>query len=609
MNTKTNINLGSARSNPACALPEATPVVRGQGASLPAALGDASLQSIAGIAVFARGLRYASDDRCVAVREGDAASEWLVEGGETYRVTLELQPGVLRGSCTCPHAEEVAMCKHVVAAAVAWRALLAGSTVAAPAAEADPVRAFLESRPAAELAGRLVAWAARDRTLAAELKAWRAREQAGADPSAWKEAINAALRKTRSFYGVADSGAYARQGHELVPLLQALVRRDTASAREACVLALRRIFQVSEQADDSNGTIGDLLHAVHAVLLDALRADPPTGAAAQRWLRTWVVLQERDPWGLWDDQAMIDAAGPAVLALYSRHVAREWEDWLARHRQGGETDADDGDGKRWQLRSRYLADRRHAGDSDAVLAALRADLRGAHEVVELAGELQALGREREALQALEQGARAFRGDWRIEEALLAAYERDGCLAECLAIRRAQLERRPDVAHYAAALKAAAAAGRDPDAYRLELHRWAEQAEAPKSPARREAWRRNEPVGCDVTVRVQWLLHDGRPEEALALLSQAGHLASEAAVRSVALAVRSRDWRAADALFRQLVEARMRRAQTPYREELELAREWLVTLPAGEAAQRLEWLRGSYRAKRNFVAGLQELAPR
>lgn len=578
-------------------------MAQGGRASVPAALSDAALQRLAGSAVFARGEVYARDRRCVAAREGDSASEWLVHGSATYRVSLQLEGDGLDAECDCPYAGDEGFCKHMVAAALIWRERLGGA-----AAAPDAMLAFLQERPAAELAQRLVAWAGRDRALAAELKAWRAEHQ-GFDPAAWREAIDAALRQTRSFYDVPASGAYARQGATVLPLLRALVRHDPAVAREACVLALRRVFAVGEQADDSNGSIGSLLHEVHAVLLGALRAAPPAEPGAQRWLRTWLALQERDPWGLWNDEGMLDAAGPQVRAHYTRHVTREWEDWLSRRRAGGAADGGAWDARRWLVRSRYLADRRRHGDTEAVLAALRADLRSGNEAVELAAQLQALGREREALQALEHGARTFPGDWRIEEALLAAYERDGCHADALAIRRAQLERNPDTAHYAAALQAAEAAGHDREAYRQELHRWAEARETEPPPALGSFWRRQEACGNHVTVRVRWLLHDGRPLEALALARQEGRRVGEDAWHALALALRGCDVPAADGLFRQLVETRMRRAQSPYAEELVLVGEWLEALPQGEAAERLASLRAAYRAKRNFVAGLERLAAR
>lgn len=65
---------------------------------------------------------------------------------------------------------------------------------------------------------------------------------------------------------------------------------------------------------------------------------------------------------------------------------------------------------------------------------------------------------------------------------------------------------------------------------------------------------------------------------------------------------------AEILERALL-AHMRRAQSPYREALALAGQWLGLLAAPEARERLAWLQAEYRVKRNFVAGLEALRPR
>jgi uncharacterized Zn finger protein len=560
-------------------------------------LSEAWLRRLAGVAVFDRGRRYADAGRCRLLREGDAQSEWLVRGSDEYRVRLALSAHGLDAECSCPFAQDEAFCKHMVAAALHWRGSRGAAGQPSPAGP-DAVRDFLLGRPATELVDRLQAWAAKDRVLAAELKAWRAEHEAG-DATAWREALDAALRKTRSFYDVPDSGAYARRGAACLPVLRALVRNDPVAAQQACVLALQRIFAVGEHADDSNGSIGDLRHEVHDILLDALRAAQPQGPRALKWLRTWMALQDRDPWGSWDDEPMLEAAGAEVRGHYSRQVAKEWSAWLASARASTQPVAAS-DALRWKVRSRYIADRRHQGDSDAVLAAMRSDLRGAGDSIELAAELQRLGREREAVQALELAAKAFPGDHHIEDALLDHYARDGCVDDVLAIRRSQLERWPDVEHYEAVRAAAKAARRDADAYRVELHEWARAQE------RGAGGKRHDGRGIAADVRVLWLLHDRREQEALALARQPGTKLAEETLHAVAAAVARFDPAAADDLYRDIVQARMRVAQSPYAREIALVREWLAVLAPADAARRITVLKADYRAKRNFVAGLQAL---
>jgi hypothetical protein len=229
--------------------------------------------------------------------------------------------------------------------------------------------------------------------------------------------------------------------------------------------------------------------------------------------------------------------------------------------------------------------------------------------MELAAQLASMGRQREALQQLEAGAKRFPHDWRLDDALLQAYERDGCWEEALCIQRRRLEARPDVQHYAATLVAAERAGRDGARYREELHRWAEAQEAePALPTGHNLRRRVEPsAGPDVSVRVQWLLHEARSAEALALVQQPRARLSENAALALARGLLPGDPGAACTLIERIFQQRMRRAQSPYAEELALVRQWCGCLSPADAGALLARLRLEYKAKRNFVVGLRTLA--
>jgi uncharacterized Zn finger protein len=581
-------------------------------------LSDDALADYAGAAVFGRGRAYWEEGRCTLLRDGGSSTSWIVRGSAPYQVELYFENPGLHVDCGCPHAREGAFCKHIVAAALAWRAQLSGEQASAPsparatrkdgkagaAARQDALRQFVQGRPAAELAERLWDWAARDRDLMADLKAWQAQASIANGPGAWKEALTELLKKTRDFYDWRESARYAQRAAKALPLLRALVVSDTADALEACAFALRKLFKVAAQADDSGGSIGDAMHSVHEVILQALRAAPPQGKAAERWLASWLRLQDEDPWGLWDDEAMLNAAGAQVQRLYSARVADDWARWLQDH-AGGKTQERasqaassphaPSDTQRHRLRTRYLNDLRRRGDAPALLEALRSDLASAHEFLQLAQVLEAQGRLREAVQQLEAAHKRFGADWRLEEALLRAYERDGCVEEVLAIRRAQLERRPaEASGYTGVLAAAQAAGRDAAAYRAELHAWAEQDEKRQS---------SSPGTRNATVRVRWLVHEGRHEEALVLAQSRGTSVSAAVLLELARGLRESRTAESALLFERVLHAQMQRAQSPYREELALVREMLASMNPAQAREALARLHAEYRAKRKFIAGL------
>jgi hypothetical protein len=142
----------------------------------------------------------------------------------------------------------------------------------------------------------------------AALKSWQAQSVAVNEPDGWKEAIAAILEKSRSFYDWGESNAYARRAEAVFPLLEKIARVSPAQGRAACAYALRKLYKVGEHADDSGGMIGDLMYGVQAELLKALKAEPPPA----EWLDEWFALMEADPWGLWRESAVLEAAGPAV---------------------------------------------------------------------------------------------------------------------------------------------------------------------------------------------------------------------------------------------------------------------------------------------------------
>ena len=71
---------------------------------------------------------------------------------------------------------------------------------------------------------------------------------------------------------------------------------------------LRKIYKIAEHADDSNGEIGGLMRDVQDQLLGALKSSPPPA----KWLDDWFALMAEDPWGMWNEQAVVEVAGPAL---------------------------------------------------------------------------------------------------------------------------------------------------------------------------------------------------------------------------------------------------------------------------------------------------------
>ena len=583
-------------------------------------LSDAALRQLSGPAVFARGQTYAASGAIETLEDAEPAPgeqvalAAVVQGTQPYQVRVWIdEENDLDGECDCPHAQDGNFCKHLVALCLAWRGDLGGEApvpdaqaarkVAAVAKRArtqasnrDALHAFVRAQPAQALAERLWAWAGYDRALMADLKAWQAEHSAGNDTKALRGAIGDLLRQRSGYLDWHEMPTYMRRAGRVLPLLQPWLQRDPAELRALCEHALRCLYKVAEHADDSNGELGGLMQDLIALLTQALHAAPPPAA----WVERWFTLMAEDPWGLWDEKAILAAAGPAVLARYTERVREEWDRWQRSHPATGRYDY-----QRSQLRGRYLASIAAQGDPRALRDAMAASAADPDEFHDLVALCEGQGWYREAFQWAQAAAKRHPQDWRSEDDLLRCYERDGWDEEALAIwrRRLAANASPDV--YQSALKAAERAGRDRAAYRAELFAWAEQREAEALQARRKNpyGLQADPMERDVSLRTAWLLADRDLEAALALVQQSGVRCAAATLETLARKLPRRHHADAAQLLQRVFAQAMERATSPYAKPLELVREILERLPSAQQAAWLAELRTRYKPKRNFIAGL------
>ena len=617
-------------------------------------LSDDKLCTAAGEAGFKRGLAYFAQGRVKLAKNSldDTANSatFKVKGTQTYTTALWFEEDLLDCSCSCPHAGEGAFCKHMVAAALFWRAKLEGKEPSAheipaqaaiksiattkrqatAASNRAALREFLNAQPASVLADRLWAWAEEDRACMGELKGWAAQSRAMDDPKALNTAITELL-KSGGFLDWRDCAVYAKRAAKVLPLLENALETDPQRARAASEHALRRLYKVAETADDSGGgEIGDLLHGVLDVLLRALQAEQTPA----QWVNQWFDLLADDPWGLWSDAAVLDAAGPAVQQAFSHRVAKDWQAWLAKNPPQppsestlvkkplkndpfGDRFAATGFGRfdmaRARLRRRYLDDLKRQGDSQTAFEVMRTSLADSREHCALVEFCEALNKPREALQFARAAYKLYPSDHPCEAALLRCYDRDGWDQEALALRRQQLENSPTADHYLALLKTAQIAGHDPVKYRAALMTWAEQYESGGDWPRTQGWPRRSTTGsaktspcAHVSIRVAWLLSEHAVDEALALV-QPPHVCAPGLLLALARTLPVERHAEAVPLLLRVFACHMPTASTPYREVLALVAETAARMQQPERGQWLAGLRAEHKPKRNFIKGLEGLS--
>jgi tetratricopeptide (TPR) repeat protein len=294
---------------------------------------------------------------------------------------------------------------------------------------------------------------------------------------------------------------------------------------------------------------------------------------------------------------VVAAAGVAVQKAYSAQVAKDWREWHAAHPQP----KSDWDRDRQRRRSAYLEDLNRQGDEATALEVMRGSASTAGEWAELVQWCEDRQRWREAFDFAQKAFKLHPQDWRIEAALLRAYERDGYDAEALAMWRKRLEKNPSSDNFKATLHAAQRAGHKAVAYRQALFDWAAAQEARTE----RVWgSRTSRTVVDVSVRVRWYLElEKDSHAALDLVMQQGVQCDPQLLLTLAKSLPKAHDVQARALLLRLFETAMPRASTPYAEVLNLVRLALERMNAADRALWLLSLRSQYKAKRNFIKEL------
>lgn len=577
--------------------------------------------------MYGRGVSYAAGDAVQQlhcnVDDHAVHADAVVRGTQDYRAAIDIDAdGVLEGDCACPHAQDGYFCKHQVALALVLRSRLTGEVrppdeqarkkVAAAAKRAQTQaanRRKLQDFVYRQSADRLADWiwqrAGQDRHLMSALKAWAVAEGADNDWPGVKAAINALLPLRQGFLDWMEASHYAHKAEPLLGLLRKHASAPSGLGREACEHALLRLYKVAQEADDSNGDLGGLVLQVQALLLQALRAAPPPAA----WLDRWFALVKADPWGLCSEAEVMEAAGEEVRQRFAQQTVQDWMRWQKRN-AGSEAGRPSWD-SRFEcrtLRQRYLGVLQQQGNVADVIEAMRSSAQGDSEWAELIRYCREHGRSREALQHAEHAVRQLQSSalqleaLQCEALLLQCYEEDGWDMEALALHRRRLQRAPwNVQEYDAVLKAAQAAGQDVAAYREELFAWAQQYESALA-------RYNGPAesggsaGPDVSLRVLWLLHERKVEDALALVQPPNRCQGELLWKLARRLPRSQQAQAV-ALLQRVFERVMPGASSPYTRELDLVRDIVQRQEPAAAEAWLSQVRSRYKVRRNFIKGL------
>ena len=142
------------------------------------------------------------------------------------------------------------------------------------------------------------------------------------------------------------------------------------------------------------------------LLIETLR----TAAPPASWIDRWFKLMDADPWGLWNEPAVLEAAGPEAQARYAERACQDWHKWRQRprkttSRRSSSFLTSDDDLERDLLRRRYLEVLARQDDPRALLDAMIESVETAAEYCDVVAFCEARNWHREALQWAQSAAR------------------------------------------------------------------------------------------------------------------------------------------------------------------------------------------------------------
>ncbi len=413
-----------------------------------------ALRAFAGVRSFDRGIDYFEDGSVGRLAKHEERVTASVQGTQRYTVKLWDDGIQLRHVCTCPVGKDGLFCKHCVAVGLTWLDQHVQDTARHVEYEAAPLsledaKRYLSSLGVERLVDMLMEEAmenerCRERLLM-RTAAWRS-EQAGTsvDTRPFLQAIDNAL--DMDYVPYREMYDYTQGVSEAVESIGFLLKEGHAErALEVATHALDAVEAAFERVDDSDGSMGGILHEVAELHLAACKKAKPDAEALAEW------LFRRE---MGDDYDVFSGS----LAKYGRVLGKKGrerfralaEEVWARLPALGPGDKDTASwSERYRITALMDALAREDGGLDARIGVKSRDLSSAYRFLEIAELCKEHRKGALALEWAERGLVAFpeHTDSRLREFLATEYHKRKRHDEALALVWKEFEEGPNLDNY------------------------------------------------------------------------------------------------------------------------------------------------------------------
>jgi uncharacterized Zn finger protein len=366
------------------------------------------LERLAGARSFLAGLEYYDGGAVRQVQRAGTRVTGTVRGSEPYDVVLTLDAAaaqVVDYDCSCPfHEDQGAFCKHLVALGLA---LLRDGVEESETAVGRRTKADIPTYLARFSHDALIALVLR---LAADYPAVKqslalqaaAAAPGGPDISVFRQNLSRALH-VRGSLQYDDVDDWAQEVETALGQIESLLAAGHGTAVIALAeQALTGVEAAMVRAEDSDGTLGSLLHAAQDLHLRACRVARPDPRALAAQLYNWEQTGDGEVF-LDAVQIYADVLGSEGLAEYERLLKNDWDALPAL--SPGMTNAYDSRRSRITGAMETLA--RASGDTDRLVAVLAHDLSSPYAFLRIGQVLLEAKRADDALRWAERGQTAY----------------------------------------------------------------------------------------------------------------------------------------------------------------------------------------------------------
>lgn len=297
-----------------------------------------ALRTAAGALIYSRGHSIRSS--ATGLRISDSSATCSVLGTDLYSVTLDWASGSVSGTCTCPYFQGGKFCKHMVACGVA--------VIAEQNTDDDavfsPIQQLSSAQPTAAENGktnhdrdlRQIVDVLDEDTVRALLTTAAEHDPAlerllrshTAEPGDLGNELLQVTKAGLRVYGFIDyyaSSDVADQAGQVLDELELQLSTGAADAAAPALLhAVKRLRRIVENADDSNGVIGDQCQRALDLYARACREGSPDTVRLAKWLVNF--RAESPGWPEVRLQDFIDALDERGLSSYRKAVQKAVQD-------------------------------------------------------------------------------------------------------------------------------------------------------------------------------------------------------------------------------------------------------------------------------------------